>query len=318
MRGSRARAMRSTFSSSATFCGAVERGDRIHRRVEHAAAGQARGRLQLDAAALPGGGDRAHGARRVHQRRLGDVVGIGEGGLLAGDGAHAHALVDAEAAALDDAFLEAPAFAARVLEVEVGVVDPVRGDRRQRAGQGRFAEAEGLEQQASGRWPGARSSVRGKSWSSRRSRKSRRIVGAAPASQTFTPCRSSGAHLVAMRLDGDRAIVRRRGPRCLRSAVSPQPPRAVLGLEPRRARVEAHCAARRRSPRPGHRLLERQRASSGRSSASCVGRRAPLAPRRRGACSTTTNSPRARFASAASHAGKLARPAGWPRSRTAW
>jgi hypothetical protein len=48
-------------------------------------------------------------SRRVEQRRLGDVVGVGERGLLAGDGAHADTLVDAEAAALDDAFLEAPA-----------------------------------------------------------------------------------------------------------------------------------------------------------------------------------------------------------------
>ena len=101
----------------------------------------------LDASALPGRGDRSHRARRVEQRRLGDVVGVGERGLLARDRAHADALVDAEAAALDDAFLEAPAFAARVLEVEVGVVDAMRRDRRQRGGELALVEAERLEQQ---------------------------------------------------------------------------------------------------------------------------------------------------------------------------
>ena len=71
---------------------------------------------------------RPHGAGRVEQRGLGNVVGIGEGGLLAADRPHAHALVDAEAAGLDDALFQAPAFAARVLEVQVGVVDLVGGD----------------------------------------------------------------------------------------------------------------------------------------------------------------------------------------------
>ena len=58
-----------------------------------------------------------------------DLVGIGERGLLAGDRAHAHALLDVEAARLDDALLQAPALGARVLEVQVGVVEPVRRER---------------------------------------------------------------------------------------------------------------------------------------------------------------------------------------------
>ena len=75
-----------------------------------------------------GRGDGAHGARRIEQRGLGDIVGVGKGGFLAADRAHAHALVDAERAGLDDAFLQAPAFAAGVLEIQVGVVDLVRPD----------------------------------------------------------------------------------------------------------------------------------------------------------------------------------------------
>ena len=107
---------------------AVERRDRVHRRIQHAAAGDRRRAAHLDAAALAGGGDRAHRLGGVDQGRFGDVVGVRERGLLARDRAHADALVDAEAAALDDAFLEAPAFAARVLEVQIGVVDAVRRD----------------------------------------------------------------------------------------------------------------------------------------------------------------------------------------------
>jgi hypothetical protein len=50
---------------------------------------------------------------------------------------------------LDDALFKAPAFAARVLEVEIGVVDAMRGDAGERPGQRRVAEAEGLKQQRS-------------------------------------------------------------------------------------------------------------------------------------------------------------------------
>ena len=90
-------------------------------------AGHACTRRDWPAAAM-----RAHRARGIEQRGFGDVVGIGERRLLASHGAHAHALVDAEAAALDDAFFQAPALVARGLEVQVGVVDAVLADGRQR------------------------------------------------------------------------------------------------------------------------------------------------------------------------------------------
>src|SRR5690606_9282149 len=61
--------------------------------------------------------------------------------------AHADALVDAEAAALDDAFLEAPAFVPRDLEVQVAIVDLVAADRAQRLLQRRLVEPTGLEQE---------------------------------------------------------------------------------------------------------------------------------------------------------------------------
>jgi hypothetical protein len=122
--------------------------DRVDAAVERAAARDLAARHLGARAARPRDG--AHGARRVQQRGLGDVVGIGESGLLAAHRAHADALVDAEAAGLDDALFQAPAFAARVLEVEVGVVDLcARISASARAGG--FVEAEGLEQQRAGR-----------------------------------------------------------------------------------------------------------------------------------------------------------------------
>src|SRR5450759_5034896 len=72
--------------------------------------------------------DGSCGLRRRSQRGKADIVGIGKRGLVAGHRAHADALVDIEAAGLDDAFLEAPTFAAVVLEVEVGVIDLVHQD----------------------------------------------------------------------------------------------------------------------------------------------------------------------------------------------
>jgi hypothetical protein len=146
-------------SSSATFCVLSSVAIGSVGAVQHAAAGHP-GAGHLHAPVLPGRGDRAHGARRVDQRGLGEVVGIGEGGLLAGHRAHAHALVDAEAAALDDAFFQAPALVARGLEVQVGVVDAVLADhpsaRVRRPRPGRKARAS-----APARWPGVRGWVRG-------------------------------------------------------------------------------------------------------------------------------------------------------------
>jgi len=70
----------------------------------------------------------ARRARRRLQRRQADVVGIGKRGLLPAHRAHPDALVDVEAAGLDDAFLQTPRLAARVLEIEVSVVHLVRED----------------------------------------------------------------------------------------------------------------------------------------------------------------------------------------------
>src|SRR5205814_9043988 len=77
---------------------------------------------------------------RILQSRQADLLGVSERCLLPRDRTHAHALVDAEAPGLDDAFLEAPALGARVLEIEVGVVEPAREQRTENAG-----ELSGLE-----------------------------------------------------------------------------------------------------------------------------------------------------------------------------
>jgi hypothetical protein len=77
---------------------------------------------------------------------LRDFVGVGEGGLVAGHGAHADALVDRETAGLDDALFQAPAFALGELEIQVGVVDLVREHRAQRREQLAFVQAERRQQ----------------------------------------------------------------------------------------------------------------------------------------------------------------------------
>src|SRR5262249_43444535 len=92
------------------------------------------------------GGNRAHGARGVLQRVEADLVGGGEGGLLARYGAHADALLDVEAARLDDALFQAPALEARVLEVEVGEIDAVRAEDAEHALEFAFLEIERFEQ----------------------------------------------------------------------------------------------------------------------------------------------------------------------------
>ncbi len=53
---------------------AVQRGDRVHRRVQQAAAGHLARGVDLHAAALSSRSDRAHCLCGVHQRGLGDVV----------------------------------------------------------------------------------------------------------------------------------------------------------------------------------------------------------------------------------------------------
>ena len=62
------------------------------------------------------------------------------------DAARDHALVDAEAAALDDALLQAPALVAGELEVQIGIIDTVLADHAQRLGQRGLVEVERGEQ----------------------------------------------------------------------------------------------------------------------------------------------------------------------------
>jgi hypothetical protein len=94
--------------------------------------------------------DRPGRARGVLERVEADLVGVGEGGLLARDRAHAHALLDVEAARLDDPLFQAPALGARVLEVQVRVVDAVRAERAEHALELAGLELVGLEQAALG------------------------------------------------------------------------------------------------------------------------------------------------------------------------
>ena len=99
---------------------------------------------------LPLARDRAHGMRRLGERRERDVVRIRVGLLVAADRAHADAAIDVERARLDDALLQAPAFEPRVLEVEIGEFDVVRVDVGQHARQRGLGEAGGCEQQVFG------------------------------------------------------------------------------------------------------------------------------------------------------------------------
>jgi len=95
-------------------------------------------------------GDRARRLGGRRERRQRDVVRVGEGGLLAADRAHADALLDVEAARLDDAFLEAPALRAVVLEVQVRIVEAMTHQLAEDLADLVLAEAEGGEQKALG------------------------------------------------------------------------------------------------------------------------------------------------------------------------
>ena len=129
---------------------AVQSGHRVERGIKRAA-GRNFACRHLDALVLCGLRDGAHRHRGVHQGRFGDVVRVGKGGFLARNSPHTHALVDAEAASLDDAFFQAPALGAGVLKVQVGVVHLVRLDGGQRPTQVGFVQTEGLEQEGPGR-----------------------------------------------------------------------------------------------------------------------------------------------------------------------
>ena len=96
-------------------------------------------------------GDRPRGAGRAQQRLRIDVVGIGEAGLLAGDGAHADALIDGMRAILDDAVLHRPALAPRMLEVEITEIDARTQQRAEGAMQALLVESGGKQQAGFGK-----------------------------------------------------------------------------------------------------------------------------------------------------------------------
>ena len=118
-----------------------QRRDGIMRDVQRPGCGQRRKSGQN--AILPGGGNRPHGIGGIAERARTDVVGIGEGGLLAGQGAHADALVDVEAAGLDDTLVETPCLGTGILEIQVGIVDLMRQDLAEGARQVALAQREG-------------------------------------------------------------------------------------------------------------------------------------------------------------------------------
>ncbi len=118
-------------------------GERIDRKVQPVP-GARLPRLHRMLAALAR--DRAGGARGFLQRGQHDLVRVGETRLLATHGAHAHALLDAVAAVLDDAVLDRPGLLARELEIQVRGVDLVTHHRAEHARQARFVQARGREQ----------------------------------------------------------------------------------------------------------------------------------------------------------------------------
>src|SRR3546814_6126173 len=80
-----------------------------------------------------------------------DVVGIGEAGFLAGNRAHAHALFDRMRAVPDDAVLDRPGLAPRMLEVQVAEIDAGAEQRTEGAFQPGRIEACGRQQAGLGR-----------------------------------------------------------------------------------------------------------------------------------------------------------------------
>ena len=103
-------------------------GDRENRVVRHVERRGGPRRELRQRSRSAGGSDGPRRLRRPLQGRQADLVGVGEGRLVAAHRAHADPLVDAVAARLHDAFFEAPCLGARVLEVEVGIVDAMAED----------------------------------------------------------------------------------------------------------------------------------------------------------------------------------------------
>ncbi|MNC30326.1 hypothetical protein D3C75_786080 [compost metagenome] len=75
-----------------------------------------------------------------------DAIAVGEAGLLARLRAHADALVEVEAAFLDDAVLEHPRLGHLALEIQIGGVDAGAGQLVEQHRQALQAEAAGGQQ----------------------------------------------------------------------------------------------------------------------------------------------------------------------------
>src|SRR5690606_28643600 len=90
--------------------------------------------------------DRACRTGGLEQCRGVDVVRVREAGLLAGDRAHANALLDRMRAVLDDAVLHRPALAPGMLEVQVAEIDAGAEQRTERAFQAAGVEARGQQE----------------------------------------------------------------------------------------------------------------------------------------------------------------------------
>ncbi|MCY1352550.1 hypothetical protein D9M69_388560 [compost metagenome] len=100
----------------------------------------------LHAALLAGAGDRARRVRGGGQRFAVDRVAVCEAGLLAGLRAHPDALVEVEAAVLDDAVLQHPGLRDVALEIQVGGIDARPGQLAEQCRQGLDGQVAGGQQ----------------------------------------------------------------------------------------------------------------------------------------------------------------------------
>ena len=112
---------------------------RIQGRQQRAAEG-------LHPPTLPGPGDGAGRLGRLAQSIGADHIAVGEAGFLTGLGAHADALIEVEAAFLDDAVFQGPGFRDLALEIQIGGVDARAGEFAQHARQLLDTQAAGGQQ----------------------------------------------------------------------------------------------------------------------------------------------------------------------------
>ena len=128
------------------FFGVAVGVDRIGRDIQRLGGGHPGTHQRRRGAAVAVAGDGFRGARSRQQRVGVDFVGIREAGLLAGDRPHADALVDRVRAVLDDAVLHRPAFAARVLEIEVAEIDARPQQQAETTFEGGIVQSGGRQQ----------------------------------------------------------------------------------------------------------------------------------------------------------------------------